>query len=89
MCYDADQIMLEVRDTGIGIPPEHLERVWEPFQQVEHTITRTVGGTGLGLAVTRRLVEMLGGSVTIRSAPGEGSTFTVRLPLRWSPPVDG
>lgn len=88
VCSDDDQILLEVRDTGIGIAPEHLERVWEPFQQVEHTITRTVGGTGLGLAVTRRLARMLGGDVTIRSNPGEGSAFAARIPLNWTRPAD-
>jgi PAS domain S-box-containing protein len=77
---DGDGVQFEVRDTGIGIAAEHLERVFEPFWQVEASTTRTVSGTGLGLAVTRRLVLLLGGTVTVQSAVGEGSTFTIRLP---------
>jgi PAS domain S-box-containing protein len=75
-----DAVVFEVRDTGIGIAAEHLERIFEPFWQVEASTTRTAPGTGLGLAVTRRLAHMLGGEVSVQSAVGEGSTFTLRLP---------
>jgi len=79
---DGDHVAFEVRDTGIGIAPEHLERIFEPFWQVEASMTRTAPGTGLGLAVTRRLAHLLGGEVSVQSAVGEGSTFTLRLPRR-------
>ncbi len=73
--------VFRVRDTGIGIPPEHLDRIFEAFWQVEQSATRRAGGTGLGLSVTRRLCRMLGGDVSVESVPGHGTTFTVRLPL--------
>ena len=73
-------VAFRVSDTGIGIPSAHLERVFEPFWQVEQAASRRVGGTGLGLSVTRRLARLLGGDVQVQSLPGEGSTFTVRLP---------
>jgi PAS domain S-box-containing protein len=82
---DGDAIVFEVRDTGIGVAAEHLERIFEPFWQVEASTTRTASGTGLGLAVTRRLAALLGGTVTVKSAVGEGSTFTLRLPRAPSP----
>ncbi|HEX6749019.1 MAG TPA: PAS domain S-box protein [Longimicrobium sp.] len=69
-----------VEDTGIGIDPEHLERIWEPFWQAEHPLVRRAGGTGMGLAVARRMARLMGGDIEAQSAPGEGSTFTVRLP---------
>ena len=77
---EGDDVIFSVRDTGIGIPAAHLERVFEPFWQVEQAASRRVGGTGLGLSVTRRLAHLLGGEVTVQSAVGEGSRFDVRLP---------
>ncbi len=77
-----DQLMISVEDTGIGMGPEHFERIFEPFWQVEQTATRRAGGTGLGLTVTRRLALLLGGDVTVKSEPGAGTTFTICLPVR-------
>jgi signal transduction histidine kinase len=77
-----DQLMISVEDTGIGIAPDHFERIFEPFWQVEQKATRRAGGTGLGLTVTRRLALLLGGDVSVSSTPGEGATFTICLPIR-------
>ncbi|HEX2090926.1 MAG TPA: ATP-binding protein [Longimicrobiaceae bacterium] len=79
------QVMFQVRDTGIGIAPEHLEKIFDPFWQVRQSTTRVASGTGLGLSVTRRLAALLGGRVEVESTPGEGSVFTVRLPIRARP----
>jgi signal transduction histidine kinase len=75
-----DEVVLVVQDSGIGIPASHMERVFEPFWQVEQSASRRVGGTELGLSVSRRLARLLGGELTVESAAGAGSTFLVRLP---------
>jgi two-component system sensor histidine kinase/response regulator len=74
-------LRVEVRDSGIGIEPATLERVFESFSQADSSTTRRYGGTGLGLAISRQLVEMMGGELTAASVPGEGSTFTFTLAL--------
>ena len=80
---EVDQVVFDVEDTGIGISAEHLPRVFDAFWQVDQAPTRRVGGTGLGLHVTRRLVRLLGGDVSVRSVPGEGSCFTIRVSRAW------
>lgn len=76
----AGWISFRVADTGIGIPPEKLPRLFEPFAQADLSTARRFGGTGLGLSITRQLCELMGGTVTVESAPGTGSTFEIRLP---------
>jgi signal transduction histidine kinase len=77
----ADSVSIAVRDTGLGIAPENLERIFDPFWQVEHMRARRIAGTGLGLSVTRKLARLLGGDITVESRLGRGSTFTVHLPF--------
>ncbi|MEW6280385.1 MAG: transporter substrate-binding protein, partial [Candidatus Eremiobacterota bacterium] len=83
-------LTFQVSDTGIGMTPEQMSRLFEAFSQADSSTTRKYGGTGLGLMLTRRLCRMLGGDVTVESEPGRGSTFTLHLPLRASPgPMTG
>jgi|CXWL01.1.fsa_nt_gi signal transduction histidine kinase/ActR/RegA family two-component response regulator len=75
-----DQMVFSVRDTGIGMSGEQLARLFQPFVQANASIARDFGGTGLGLALTRRLAQLLGGDVTVESTYGKGSIFTLRVP---------
>jgi signal transduction histidine kinase len=75
-----DTIEFAVADTGIGMTPEQLSRLFQEFSQAEASTARKYGGSGLGLAITRKLARMMGGDVTVASEPGKGSMFTVRLP---------
>ncbi|CAN5218449.1 ATP-binding protein [soil metagenome] len=77
----ADGLRLSVTDTGMGIPADKQSYMFEKFSQVDGTSTRKFGGTGLGLAICRELAQLMGGTISVVSAPGEGSTFTVCLPL--------
>ena len=78
---DADTLVVAVRDTGIGMTPEQLSKLFQPFTQVDGSAARAHGGTGLGLAITRKLAEAMGGGVGVESKPRVGSTFTLRVPL--------
>jgi signal transduction histidine kinase/ActR/RegA family two-component response regulator len=82
---DAAGITIEVRDTGAGIAPEDQVHIFDRFVQADGSNTRRAGGTGLGLAICRELTELMGGEISLVSAPGDGSCFTVRLPM----PADG
>ncbi len=76
---DNHLLRIDVQDTGCGIAPDDVGRLFQPFSQVDESITRRAGGTGLGLVITRRLAELMGGDVTFTSVAGAGSTFTLRL----------
>jgi len=77
---ERSMLQFSIRDTGIGIPPERMEHIFDSFTQADNSITRKYGGTGLGLSITRRLVELMGGQVTVDSQPGAGSCFHFTLP---------
>ena len=75
-----DWITLAVTDTGIGMTPEQISKLFQEFSQASSTTASKYGGTGLGLAISRRFCQMMGGDITVESVPGHGSTFTIRLP---------
>jgi len=83
---DGARVGVSVRDTGPGIAPEHVERIFDRFFRVDQSRSRDLGGSGLGLAIARLLAELQGGHITVDSTPGAGSTFTVWLPGAESPP---
>src|ERR1700738_4560070 len=75
-----DWITLAVTDTGIGMTPEQMAKLFQEFSQASSATASKYGGTGLGLAISRRFCQMMGGDITVESEPGRGSTFTIRLP---------
>jgi signal transduction histidine kinase/CheY-like chemotaxis protein len=79
---DGDSMVTYVRDTGIGIAPENIGLIFDDFQQIESGTTRRFQGIGLGLAIVKRTVELLGGTVSVKSEPGRGTAFCMRFPLR-------
>jgi signal transduction histidine kinase len=85
--HDGEALVMAVTDSGPGIPPERQAAMFDRFTQADTSTTRRFGGSGLGLAICRELAEMLGGSITLESAEGQGSTFTVRLPLARAAPA--
>ena len=76
-----NMVLVKVKDTGIGIPQEHLPRLFERFYRVDSSRSREIGGTGLGLSIVKHLAGLYHGDVSVESVVGEGSVFTVRLPL--------
>jgi two-component system phosphate regulon sensor histidine kinase PhoR len=77
----ADQIQIQFRDQGMGIGKKHLPRIFERFYRVDQARSRKLGGTGLGLAIVKHIAHAHGGSVTVESELGQGSTFTLQLPV--------
>jgi signal transduction histidine kinase/CheY-like chemotaxis protein len=86
---EALTLVLNISDTGIGMTPEQLSRLFREFAQADDSTTRRFGGTGLGLAITQRLVTLMGGQITVGSQPGVGSNFSVRVPLTVAPGAAG
>jgi len=82
MAHDRKVLRIAIQDTGIGMSREEMSRLFRPFQQVDSSITRRFGGTGLGLALSQRLMSLMGGHILAESEKGRGSTFTVEMPLR-------
>jgi two-component system phosphate regulon sensor histidine kinase PhoR len=82
LAYQEDQqVLIEVRDRGCGISSEQQQRIFERFYRVDKGRSRKLGGTGLGLAIVKHIAQANGGSITVKSTPGEGSVFTLKIPV--------
>ena len=75
-----DHYLLSVSDTGIGMQPEEIPNLFQPFHQIDTGLTRKHEGTGLGLSICKKIIDMMGGTIDVESRWGQGSTFTVRFP---------
>lgn len=78
---ERDQLIVEVSDTGVGIPEQEIERVFDAFYQVDSSLQKRYNGAGLGLAICRQIIEVMGGTIHVRSKPNMGTQFEFRLPL--------
>jgi len=85
--HDAIRLRIEVRDTGIGVADQMKERIFQPFEQADNSISRRFGGTGLGLSICRELVRLMGGSIGVSDRPGGGSVFAFEVPLKQAKPL--
>ncbi|MBK1873234.1 PAS domain S-box protein [Marinobacter sp. 1-3A] len=85
---EGEKVVILVEDTGVGIPADRLDKIFEPFTQADSSMTRRFGGTGLGTTIARQLAEQMGGQITVTSTPGKGSVFRVTLALDIGTPVD-
>jgi len=81
---DTARMLIDVSDTGVGIPPAAMERLYQPFYQVDSGLTRAHGGTGLGLAICKQIIDEMGGSISVRSVQGVGTTFEIQLEVPFS-----
>jgi two-component system phosphate regulon sensor histidine kinase PhoR len=79
--YQGEEILITVKDAGIGIPKEHLSRIFKRFYTVDKSRSRRLGGTGLGLYIVKHIIQLHGGSINVKSNTGEGTTFTAHLPI--------
>ena len=86
---ERDQLIVEVSDTGVGIPEQEIERVFDAFYQVDSSLQKRYNGAGLGLAICRQIIEVMGGTIQVHSQPNSGTRFEFRVPLKHSLPLDG
>ena len=84
---EGTRVVFEVADSGIGMDDEQMKRLFEIVLPLRSSISRRYGGTGLGLSLTKQFCEMLGGKLSVRSAPNRGTTFTMKVPVRWKEPT--
>jgi signal transduction histidine kinase len=78
--FDLNQVIIQVIDTGIGLTEDEISKIFHPFSQADSSITRKYGGTGLGLVISKKIMDLHKGTITVESQKGVGSTFTITLP---------